>query len=409
MFDGIPLNKVSVSWTENATGPMMFAMHIAAAKKQGIDLREIRGTMQNDILKEYISRGTYIFSPKPSMRLIIDMFAHCKNETPLFNPISISGYHMREAGATASQEVGFTFANAIAYVETGIAAGSSFDEFGPRLSFFWAIHNKFFEEIAKIRASRRLWARISNERFGAKDERSMMLRLHVQTGGATLTAQQPGNNVTRAAFQALAAVLGGIQSMSVSCKDEALGLPTEEAQRTSLRIQQIIAHETGATDTIDPVAGSYYIEYLTDQIETEAQEYIDRIDAMGGAVAAIEQGFQQREIQEAAYKMQQDIESKRKIVVGVNEYVMEDEKPPKNIHRHDPTVGERQRERLMKLKAERNNEKVENLKRYLKQVASGSENLIPVFIECFENGLTLGEVCGELREVWGEYQPSTGF
>lgn len=409
MFDGIPLEKVSVSWTENATASMMLAMHVAAAKRRGIDPKDLRGTMQNDILKEYISRGTYIYPPRPSMRLITDTFAYCKKETPYFNPISISGYHMREAGCTAAQEVGFTMADAIAYSEAAIDAGLDFDEFAPRLSFFWAIHSNFLEEIAKSRASRRLWARIAKDRFGAKDKRAMMLRLHVQTGGATLTRQQPDNNIIRGAFQALAAVLGGTQSMSVSCKDEALGLPTEEAQQISLRIQQIIAHETGVVDTIDPLAGSYYIEHLTDQIEVKAQDYIDRIDAMGGAVTAIEQGFQQGEIQEAAYRIQQDIESKRRIVVGVNEYIVKDEEPPKNIHRRDLTVGKKQRERLMQLKAERDNEKVEDLKRCLEQAAVRNENLISVFIECFEHDMTLGEVCGVLRKVWGEYQGSAAI
>ena len=407
VFDGIPLDKVTVSYTENATGPMLFAMHVAVAKKQGVDLKQIGGTTQNDILKEYIARGTYIFPPEPSMRLITDMISFCRENTPKWNPISISGYHMREAGCTASQEVGFTLENAVAYSEAAINAGLDFDEFAPRFSFFWAIHNNFLEEIAKIRASRRLWARIAKNRFEAKDERSMMLRLHVQTGGATLTMQQPENNVIRATIQALAGVLGGVQSMSVSCKDEAHALPSEEAQQISLRIQQIIAHETGVTDTIDPLAGSYYVEHLTDQIEVEAQDYIDRIDAMGGAVAAIEQGFQQREIQESAYRMQREIEDKKRIVVGVNEYKIEDEEPPKNIHRPNPTVGKRQRERLEQLKAERDNEKVEDLKRCLEQAAVGDDNLIPIFIECFERDMTLGEVCRVLRKVWGEYSVDT--
>ncbi len=406
MFNGISLDEVTVSYTENATGPMLYAMHVAVAKMQGVDLEDIGGTTQNDILKEYIARGTYIFPPKPSMRLITDMIAFCKDNTPKWNPISISGYHMREAGATAAQEVGFTFANAIAYCEAGLEAGLGFDEFAPRLSFFWAIHNNFLEEIAKSRASRRLWARLAKSRFGAKDERSMMLRLHVQTGGATLTRQQVENNIVRAAFQAMAAVLGGTQSMSVSCFDEAHALPTEESQRISLRTQQIIAHETGITDTIDPLAGSYYLERLTDQIEMEAEEYIERIDSMGGAVAAIEQGFQQREIQESAFKHQREVEAGERIIVGVNKFT-EGDRPPDVVHRPDPNVGVKQRERLAQLRSSRNEANVRNAKRILEKVASTNENLIPVLMDCFGNDVTLGEVCEILRGVWGEYRAFT--
>ncbi len=403
LFDGIPLEQVTTSMTINATASILLSLYVAVAKKQGADLRKVGGTTQHDILKEYIARGTYIFPPRPSMRLITDVFSYCGADLPSWNTISISGYHMREAGCTAAQEVGFTLANAIAYVEAALAAGLEFDAFAPRLAFFFACHSLFLEEVAKFRAARRLWARIAKERFGAKDARSMMLRFHTQTGGATLTAQQPDNNLVRTAFQALAAVLGGTQSLHTNAKDEALALPSQEAAELALRTQQIIAYETGVAETIDPVAGSYAIEHLTDQVEAEAQAYIDQIDAMGGALEAIEQGFQQREIQESAFRMQREIEAKERIVVGVNEYV-EDEPSIEGLMRVDPSVGERQRDRLRELRAERDGRRVEQLLGRLEQAAGGTENMVPLLIESVEAGVTLGEICRVLRGVWGEYQ-----
>ena len=342
------------------------------------------------------------------MRLITDVFAYCKNNLPSWNTISISGYHMREAGCTAGQEVGFTLAHAIAYVDAALSVGLEFDEFAPRLAFFYACHSLFLEEIAKFRAARRLWARIAKERFKAKDPRSTMMRFHTQTGGATLTAQQPDNNIVRTTFQALAAVLGGTQSLHTNAKDEALALPSEETAELALRTQQVIAYESGVADTIDPVAGSYYIENLTDQIEAEAQEYIDRIDALGGALPAIEQGFQQSEIQQSAYRMQREIEDKKRIVVGVNEYV-EDEPPIEGLAKVDRAVGERQAARLRELRAERDNRQVERLLGQLEKAASGTENLIPLLVDCVENEVTLGEICRVLRGVWGEYQGASAI
>ncbi len=405
LFQDIPLEQVTTSMTINATASILLALYVAVAKKQGADLRKIGGTTQNDILKEYIARGTYIFPPRPSMRLITDVFKYCKDHLPNWNTISISGYHMREAGCTAGQEVGFTIANAIEYVNAAIGAGLQVDEFAPRLSFFFACHSLFLEEIAKFRAARRLWARVMKERFGAKDPRSMMLRFHTQTGGATLTAQQPYNNIVRTALQALSAVLGGTQSLHTNSFDEALALPSEKAVQIALRTQQIIAYETGVADTIDPVAGSYYVEKLTDQVEEEAVEYIRRIDDLGGALRAIELGFQQREIQESAYRMQRDIEAKRKIVVGVNEYV-EEEPPFSGIMRVDPSVGEKQRRRLAELRARRDNAQVQACLERLREAAHGDQNMVELFIDCVEKGVTLGEICRVLREEWGEQRES---
>ncbi len=405
LFEGIPLEQVTTSMTINATASILLALYVAVAKKQGADLRKIGGTTQNDILKEYIARGTYIFPPRPSMRLITDVFKYCKDHLPNWNTISISGYHMREAGCTAAQEVGFTIANAIEYVNAALGAGLQVDDFAPRLSFFFACHSLFLEEIAKFRAARRLWARVMKERFGAKDPRSMMLRFHTQTGGATLTAQQPYNNIVRTALQALSAVLGGTQSLHTNSYDEALALPTEKAVQIALRTQQIIAYETGVADTIDPAGGSYYIEKLTDQIEEEAEDYIRRIDDMGGALRAIELGFQQREIQESAYRMQRDIEGKRKIVVGVNEYV-EEEPPFTGIMRVDPSVGEKQRRRLAALRERRDNAKVRECLERLREAAHGDQNMVELFIDCVEKGVTLGEICRVLREEWGEQRES---
>ncbi|MCH7488772.1 MAG: methylmalonyl-CoA mutase family protein [Chloroflexi bacterium] len=405
LFDGIPLEQVTTSMTINATASILLSLYVAVAKQQGADLAKVGGTTQHDILKEYIARGTYIFPPRPSIRLVTDVFTYCKDQLPSWNTISISGYHMREAGCTAAQEVGFTMANAITYVEAGLSAGLQFDEFAPRLAFFFACHSLFLEEIAKFRAARRLWARIAKERFKAKDPRSMMLRFHTQTGGATLTAQQPDNNIVRTTFQALSAVLGGTQSLHTNSKDEALALPTQEAVELALRTQQIIAYESGVGDTIDPLAGSYVIEQLTDQVEAEAQEYIDRIDAMGGALAAIEQGFQQREIQESAFRMQREIEEKRRTVVGVNAYA-EDETPMGSLMRVNPIVGEQQRARLEELRSKRNEQAARDTLEKLGEAASGTDNLVPYMIDCVEHDVTLGEICHLLRGLWGEYQGS---
>ena len=405
LFDGIPLEQVTTSMTINATASILLSLYVAVAKQQGADLAKVGGTTQHDILKEYIARGTYIFPPRPSIRLVTDVFSYCKDQLPSWNTISISGYHMREAGCTAAQEVGFTMANAISYVEAGLSAGLQFDEFAPRLAFFFACHSLFLEEIAKFRAARRLWARIAKERFKAKDPRSMMLRFHTQTGGATLTAQQPDNNIVRTTFQALSAVLGGTQSLHTNSKDEALALPTQEAVELALRTQQIIAYESGVGDTIDPLAGSYVIEQLTDQVEAEAQEYIDRIDAMGGALVAIEQGFQQREIQESAFRMQREIEEKRRTVVGVNAYA-EDETPMGSLMRVNPIVGEQQRARLEELRSKRNEQAARDTLEKLGEAADGTDNLVPYMIDCVEHDVTLGEICHLLRGLWGEYQGS---
>jgi len=401
LFDQIPLEKVTTSMTINATAPILLALYVAVARKQGADLTKLGGTIQNDILKEYIARGTYIFPPRPSMRLITDVFAYCNQHLPAWNTISISGYHMREAGCTAPQEVAFTLANAIAYVEAARQAGLDVDRFAPRLSFFFACHSLFLEEVAKFRAARRLWASIMRDRFHARDPRSMMLRFHTQTGGATLTAQQPLNNVVRTALQALAAVLGGTQSLHTNSYDEALALPGEAAVQLALRTQQIIAYETGVADTVDPLAGSYYVEKLTDQVEAEARDYISRIDEMGGALAAIERGFPQREIQENAYRMQKEIETGRRVVVGVNRFT-EEERPVEGLLRVDPAVEVRQRQRLAALRARRDADRVQALLQRLRHVALGSENTMPIFIECVEAGVTLGEICGVLRSAWGE-------
>jgi len=404
LFDGIPLERVSTSMTINAPAAILLAMYIAVAKRQGADIRKLRGTVQNDILKEYIARGTYIFPPRPSMRLITDLLAYCAEHVPKWNTISISGYHIREAGSTAVQEVAFTLANGIAYVQAAIDAGLDVDRFGEQLSFFFNAHNNFLEEVAKFRAARRLWARIMRERFGATNPRALMLRFHTQTGGSTLTAQQPENNVVRVAIQALAAVLGGTQSLHTNSLDEALGLPTQQAVQVALRTQQIIAYESGAADSVDPLGGSYLIEALTDEIEARAREYIEQIDAMGGALAAIEHGFINREIQEAAYRTQQAIERGEQIVVGVNAFTVEEDVPIE-ILRVDPAIEARQRERLAKLRASRDNERVVGLLSRLEQAARGSDNLMPLFIECVENDITLGEICGVLRGVFGEHQP----
>ncbi|MBK8031225.1 MAG: methylmalonyl-CoA mutase family protein [Chloroflexi bacterium] len=408
LFAGIPLDKVSTSMTINAPATVLLAMYIAVGKSQGVESAKLRGTVQNDILKEYIARGTYIYPPKASMRLITDLFAYCKTDVPHWNTISISGYHIREAGSTAAQEVAFTLANGIAYVQAAIDAGLDVDDFAPQLSFFFNAHNQFLEEVAKFRAARRLWAKIMRERFGAKDSKSWQLRFHTQTGGSTLTAQQPDNNIVRVALQAFAAVIGGTQSLHTNSKDEALALPTQEAVQIALRTQQIIAYETGVADTIDPLAGSYLIETLTDEIEARAQAYIDRIDEMGGAQQAIELGYVQGEIQDAAYVYQRAVEHGEQTIVGVNKFTVGKEPTP-DLLRVDPSIEQSQRQRLAELRASRDNDKVNELRGRLDTAARGSENLMPLLVECVENDVTLGEVCHTLRVVFGEYRPEVSI
>jgi methylmalonyl-CoA mutase N-terminal domain/subunit len=404
LFQDIPLGKVSTSMTINAPASILLAMYIAVARRQGVETRQLRGTIQNDILKEYIARGTYIFPPKPSMRLITDVFRYCQSETPHWNTISISGYHIREAGSTAAQEVAFTLLNGIAYVQAAIEAGLDVDAFSSQLSFFFNAHNNFLEEIAKYRAARRIWAKIMRYRFKAQDPRSWMLRFHTQTAGSTLTAQQPENNVVRVAFQALAAVLGGTQSLHTNSMDEALWLPTEKSVLVALRTQQIIAYESGVADSIDPLAGSYLIERLTDEIENRVDTYIRRVDEMGGALAAIERGFIQQEIQNAAYAFQQAVERKDAIVVGTNAFQV-DEKVELDRLKVDPTIEQKQRLLLSELRSKRDASRVSELLARLETSARGSENLLPLFIECVENDITLGEICNVLRDLWGEYHP----
>ena len=403
LFNNIPLDKVSTSMTINAPAVVLLAMYIAVAERQGVTADKLRGTIQNDILKEYSSRGTYIFPPKPSMRIITDIFSYSAENVPMWNTISISGYHIREAGSTAVQEIAFTLSNGIAYVEAALEAGLDVDTFGPRLSFFFNAHVDFFEEIAKYRAARRLWAKIMKEKFKAKNPRSLMIRFHTQTAGCTLTAQQPKNNIVRVAFQALSAVLGGTQSLHTNSMDEALCLPSQEAVQVALRTQQMIAYETGVTDTVDPMAGSYFLESLTKEIYERAEDYIERIDKMGGAVAAIEKGFIQREIQDSAYKYQREIEKDEKVVVGLNRFQIEEEKPT-GLLRVDPSVRESQIARLKQLKSERDEDQVAKSLTTLKQVAEGSDSLIPPILEAVKAYATLGEICDVLRGVFGEYQ-----
>jgi len=404
LFAGIPLDQVSTSMTINSPCAVLMAMYLAIAEKQGISFDQLRGTVQNDILKEYSSRGTYIFPPRPSMRLITDIFAYCTKEVPQWNTISISGYHIREAGSTAVQEIAFTLANGIAYVDAAIQAGMQVDEFGPRLSFFFNSHSDFLEEVAKFRAARRLWARIMKERFGAKDPRSLMLRFHTQTAGCTLTAQQPLNNIMRVAFQALSAVLGGTQSLHTNSFDEAHALPSELAVQVALRSQQVIAYETAVCDTVDPLAGSYYLENLTDEVEARAQDYIDQIDRLGGAVAAIEKGFVQKEIGVSAYRYQQEIERGQRVVVGLNRFQVAEEEKPSGLLKVDPAVGEKQVARLKELKSTRDNAAVQQALAELKAAAQGTDNLMPPILKAVRGLATLGEVCDTLRAVFGEYE-----
>jgi methylmalonyl-CoA mutase, N-terminal domain len=406
MFDGIPLDRVSTSMTINAPAAVLVAMYMVVAEKQGVPAGDVMGTAQNDVLKEYVARGTYIYPPRESLRLAADLITYCARNAPKFNSISVSGYHIRDAGSTAAQEIGFAFSNAIAYIEACQRAGVDVDDVAPRISWIFNTHNNFFEEIAKYRALRRMWANLLRDRFGAKDPNSWKLRTHVQTGGATLTAQQPENNIVRAGVQALASVLGGVQSMALSCYDEALAIPTEEAQRIALRTQQIVAHETGVTDTVDPFGGSYYVEALTDELQQKAQEYIDRVEDMGGAVSAIESGYMQTEIQEAAVAQQRAIESGERVVVGVNRF-RSGEEPEPVIFRVNTELARAQIERLAVARARRDAVAVAGSLQRLKAAAGRTENLMPAILDAVRAYATLGEICGELRRAWGEYRPPT--
>ena len=402
LFDGIPLDKVSTSMTINATASILLALYIAVGKKQGVAPDKLNGTIQNDILKEYIARGTYIYPPKPSLRIITDIFAYCAQSVPNWNTISISGYHIREAGSTAVQEVAFTLADGICYVQAALDAGLAIDNFAPRVAFFFNSHNNFLEEVAKFRAARRLWAKIMKDRFGAKDPKSMMMRFHTQTAGSTLTAQQPEVNVIRTTLQALAAVLGGTQSLHTNGRDEALSLPTEDAARIALRTQQVIAHESGVADIVDALGGSYALEYLTNEIEARAVEYINKIDEMGGMLAAIGAGYVQREIERAAYDYQKAVEAKTEIVVGVNKFQVKEETSIPTL-KIDPATEEAQKIRVQKVRAERNNETTKNALIAVEQAAKSGENLMPKIIAGVESYATLGEIADAMRKVFGEY------
>lgn len=403
LLDQIPLEKVSTSMTINSTAGILLALYAVVARRRGIPLSSLRGTVQNDLLKEYIARGTYIYPPKPSLRIITDIFDFCNREIPQWNTISISGYHIREAGATAVQELAFTLANAITYVQAAVDRGLNVDKFGGRLSFFFNVHNNFFEEVAKFRAARRLWAHIMRDRFGAKDPKALKLRFHTQTAGVTLTAQQPENNIARVTMQALAAVLGGTQSLHTNSMDEALGLPTEKAATIALRTQQIIANESGVADVIDPLAGSYYVEYLTNELEACARQYIERIDSMGGVIRCIENGFMQSEIQNSAYQFQQEVERKEQIIVGVNEYVQKEEVTPE-ILKVTEEIGREQIARLKAFKAKRDPALVKKHLEQITNAANGEDNLMPLFIEAVDAGVTLGEISDTLRKVFGLYK-----
>jgi methylmalonyl-CoA mutase N-terminal domain/subunit len=405
LFDNIPLEKVSTSMTINATAAILLCLYVAVAKKQGANLAKISGTVQNDVLKEYIARGTYIYPVRPAMRIVTDIFAWCRDHLPKWNTISISGYHIREAGSTAIQEIAFTLADGIAYVQAALDAGLAVDEFAPQLSFFFNAHSDLLEEIAKYRAARRLWAKIMRDRFGAKDSRSLLLRFHAQTAGSSLTAQQPENNIVRVAIQALAAALGGCQSLHTNSMDEALALPTEDAALIALRTQQILAHETGVTNTIDPVAGSYAIEHLTNEIEQGAIEYISKIDAMGGMLRAIESGFVQGEIQKAAYDFQRAVESKEQIIVGVNDFIAEEERTIPTL-RIEPEIERSQIARLNALRAKRDSARTKSALAELQRRAATTENLLPAILTAVEAHASVGEISDSLRRVFGEYQES---
>ena len=405
LFDKIDLGKVSTSMTINAPASVLLAMYIAVAEKQGVSADQLRGTIQNDILKEYAARGTYIFPPRPSMRLITNIFEYCSKNVPKWNTISISGYHIREAGSTAAQEIAFTIADGIAYVEAAIKAGLDVDAFAGRLSFFWNAHNNVLEEVAKFRASRRIWARVMRDRFHAKKGKSMKLRFHTQTAGSMLTAQQPDNNIIRVALQTAAAVMGGTQSLHTNSRDEALALPSEDSVHIARMTQKIVAHESGLADVIDPLAGSYYVEAMTNKIEQEAMDYIKKIDDMGGAVAAIEKGYIQKEIQDSAYKWQMDVESGARVIVGVNAYQIENEEPPKNLLKVDASVGERQKAKLAQVKAKRDNEAVKKALADLHAACEDeNENLMPHILAAVKTYATLGEICNVMRDVFGEYE-----
>ncbi|WP_058996226.1 methylmalonyl-CoA mutase [Haloarcula sp. CBA1127] len=408
VFDGIPLDEVSTSMTINAPASVLLAMYIAVGDKQGVDREELRGTIQNDVLKEYIARNTFIYPPEPSMRLITDIFEFCAAETPKFNTISISGYHIREAGSTAAQEIAFTLGDGIEYVEAAIEAGLDVDEFAPQLSFFFASYNNIFEEVAKFRAARRLWAKIMDERFDAQNPKSKQLKFHTQTAGSTLTAQQIENNVVRVSYQALAAVLGGTQSLHTNGKDEAIGLPTEQSVRTALRTQQILAHESGAADTIDPLAGSYYVESLTDELEAEARELIEEVDERGGMRRSIEEQWVQRQIQDVAFERQREQEAGDRIIVGVNEYQVEEE-GEQDIEEVDEAVEQAQQDNVATVREERDEEAVKAKLDALRQAAEGDENVMPYIIDAVKVYATTGEVCDVLRDVFGEYQPGSSM
>ena len=410
LFNQIDLSKVSTSMTINAPASVLLCMYIAVAEKQGVPAAKLRGTIQNDILKEYSARGTYIFPPKPSMRLITNIFEYCSKNVPLWNTISISGYHIREAGSTAAQEIAFTIADGIAYVEAALKAGMDIDAFAGRLSFFWNAHNNVLEEVAKYRASRRIWARIMKDRFHAKKAKSMMLRFHTQTAGSMLTAQQPNNNIVRVALQVAAAVMGGTQSLHTNSKDEALALPTTESVTIALRTQQIVAYESGLADTIDPLGGSYYVEALTNKIEKEAMEYIEKIDELGGAPEAIAKGYIQKEIQESAYRWQMDVEQGKRVIVGVNKFTQEEE-PPKNLLRVDGSVGKLQAEKIAKVKATRDNAKVTAALAALEKGCGEDEktNLVPLILDAVRAYATEGEICGVMRKVFGEFKAHTAI
>jgi methylmalonyl-CoA mutase N-terminal domain/subunit len=406
LFDGIPLDTVSTSMTINATAATLLCLYLAVARRQNVSFDKVKGTLQNDILKEYIARGTYIYPPRPSLRLVTDTFAYCAREVPNWNTISISGYHIREAGSTAVQEVAFTLADGITYVEAALQAGLEVDDFAPRISFFFNAHNNLLEEIAKYRAARRLWSRIMRERFKARDPRSLMLRFHTQTAGSSLTAQQPEVNVVRTTIQALAAVLGGTQSLHTNAMDEALALPTEAAARLALRTQQVIAHESGVADLADPLGGSYAIEYLTDEIEDRASNYLERIDALGGMLRAIETGYVQKEIQESAYRYQKAIEADEAVVVGVNRFQSETESAVPTL-KIDPAIEQQQIERVRAVREARPAAEAESSLAKLEDAARGTENLLPRILECVEAQVTVGEISNRLREVWGEYKETS--
>jgi len=405
LFEGIPLEKVSTSMTINAPAAVLLAMYIAVAEKQGVSAAKLNGTIQNDILKEYIARGTYIFPPLPSMRLITDIFDYCSKELPRWNTISISGYHIREAGSTAIQEIAFTLANGIAYVDAAVKKGLDVDKFAPRLSFFFNAHNDLFEEVAKFRAARKLWAKMMRDHFGAKNPKSIMLRFHTQTAGCTLTAQQPDNNIIRVTLQALAAVLGGTQSLHTNSRDEALSLPSQKAVRIALRTQQVIAHESGVTETVDPLAGSYYIEKMTKEIEDAVMDYINQIEKLGGAPKAIEKGFIQREIQNSAYQYQKDVEDKKRIIVGVNQFQSEEE-TMKDLLKVNPKIEKQQIKKLEEVKNKRDESKVKKSLNLLKEAANSDKNVMPFILDCVKGYATLGEICDQLREIFGEYKDS---